>query len=154
MLSKEFFSTRKNFLSTSLTALARQDELDKLEGPKYAARRAELRREARTRDRQAAAASQDEADESDASVQCVEPPPRATCASRAGVRLYLGLCFQPLIRNAVKTSGTFVKELQTYTVCPNDACESRESSHDATQVPLPRCHPNEARPRPTHPQYT
>jgi len=43
-----------------------QDELDKLEGPKYAARRAELRREARTRDRQAAAASQDEADESDA----------------------------------------------------------------------------------------
>ena len=40
-------------------------ELDKLEGPKYAARRAELRREAgeaaRARDRQAAAASQDEA---------------------------------------------------------------------------------------------
>ena len=41
-------------------------ELDKLEGPGYAARRAELRREARARDRQAAAASQDEADESDA----------------------------------------------------------------------------------------
>ena len=45
-------------------------ELDKLEGPKYAARRAELRRkareEARARERQAAAASQDEADESDA----------------------------------------------------------------------------------------
>jgi len=45
-------------------------ELDKLEGPKYAARRAELRRKAgeaaRARDRQAAAASQDEADESDA----------------------------------------------------------------------------------------
>ena len=32
-------------------------ELDKLEGPGYAARRAELRREARARDRQAAAAS-------------------------------------------------------------------------------------------------
>ena len=43
---------------------------NKLEGPKYAARRAELRRKAgeaaRARDRQAAAASQDEADESDA----------------------------------------------------------------------------------------
>ena len=39
-------------------------ELDKLEGPKYAARRAELRRKAgeaaRARDRQAAAASQNE----------------------------------------------------------------------------------------------
>ena len=48
----------------------RGGELDKLEGPKYAARRAELRRKAgeaaRARDRQAAAASQDEADESDA----------------------------------------------------------------------------------------
>ena len=41
-------------------------ELDKLEGPKYAARRAELRRAARARDRQTAAASQDEAEESDA----------------------------------------------------------------------------------------
>ena len=45
-------------------------ELDKLEGPKYAARRAELRREAgeaaRARDRQAAAASQNEAEESGA----------------------------------------------------------------------------------------
>ena len=45
-------------------------ELDKLEGPKYAARRAELRRKAgeaaRARDRQAAAASQNEAEESDA----------------------------------------------------------------------------------------
>ena len=44
-------------------------ELDKLEGPKYAARRAELRRKAkeaaRARERQAAAASQDEADEND-----------------------------------------------------------------------------------------
>ena len=44
-------------------------ELDKLEGPKYAARRAELRREAgeaaRARDRQAAA-SQNEAEESGA----------------------------------------------------------------------------------------
>ena len=44
-------------------------ELDKLEGPKYAARRAELRRKAkeaaRTRDRQAAAASQNEAEERD-----------------------------------------------------------------------------------------
>ena len=44
-------------------------ELDKLEGPKYALRRAELRRKAqeaaRTRDRQAAA-SQDEAEENDA----------------------------------------------------------------------------------------
>ena len=44
-------------------------ELDRLEGPGYAARRAELRRKAqeaaRTRDRQAAA-SQDEAEESDA----------------------------------------------------------------------------------------
>ena len=45
-------------------------ELDKLEGPKYAARRAELRRkareEARARERQAAAPSQNEAEESDA----------------------------------------------------------------------------------------
>ena len=46
-------------------------ELDKLEGPKYAARRgAELRRKAkeaeRTRERQAAAAAQNEAEESDA----------------------------------------------------------------------------------------
>ena len=37
-------------------------ELDKLEGPGYAARRAELRREARARDRQAAASSQNEAE--------------------------------------------------------------------------------------------
>ena len=45
-------------------------ELDRLEGPGYAARRAELRRKAqeaaRTRDRHAAAASQNEAEESDA----------------------------------------------------------------------------------------
>ena len=45
-------------------------ELDKLEGPKYAARRAEVRQKAgeaaRARDRQAAAAAQDEAEESDA----------------------------------------------------------------------------------------
>ena len=45
--------------------LARGELDDKLEGPKYTARRAELRREAgeaaRARDRQAAAASQDEA---------------------------------------------------------------------------------------------
>ena len=45
-------------------------ELDRLEGPGYAARRTELRRKAkeaaRTRDRQAAAASQSEAEESDA----------------------------------------------------------------------------------------
>ena len=45
-------------------------ELDRLEGPGYAARRAELRRKAkeaeRTRERQAAAASQNEAEESDA----------------------------------------------------------------------------------------
>jgi len=45
-------------------------ELDKLEGPKYAGRRAELRRKAkeaaRARERQAAAASQDEAEEGDA----------------------------------------------------------------------------------------
>ena len=45
-------------------------ELDKLEGPKYAARRAELRRKAkeaaRARERQAAAASQHEAEEGDA----------------------------------------------------------------------------------------
>ena len=45
-------------------------ELDKLEGPQYAARRAELRREAgeaaRARDRQAAVALQNEAEESGA----------------------------------------------------------------------------------------
>ena len=45
-------------------------ELDRLEGPKYAARRAELRRKAgeaaRARERQAAAPSQNEAEESDA----------------------------------------------------------------------------------------
>ena len=45
-------------------------ELDKLEGPKYAARRAELRRKAgeaaRARERQAAAPSQNEGEESDA----------------------------------------------------------------------------------------
>ena len=44
-------------------------ELDKLEGPNYAARRAELRRAAReaARARQTAAASQNEAEESDES---------------------------------------------------------------------------------------
>ena len=44
-------------------------ELDKLEGPNYAASRAELRREAReaARARQTAAASQNEAEESDES---------------------------------------------------------------------------------------
>ena len=41
-------------------------ELDRLEGPGYAARRAELRRAARVRERQAAAPSQDEAEERDA----------------------------------------------------------------------------------------
>ena len=45
-------------------------ELDRLEGPGYAARRAELRRKAkeaeRTREREAAAAAQNEAEESDA----------------------------------------------------------------------------------------
>ena len=41
-------------------------ELDKLEGPGYAAKRAELRREARARDRQAAASSQNEAEGSEA----------------------------------------------------------------------------------------
>ena len=45
-------------------------ELDRLEGPKYAARRAELRRKAgeaaRARERQAVAPSQNEAEESDA----------------------------------------------------------------------------------------
>ena len=45
-------------------------ELDRLEGPGYAARRTELRRKAkeaeRTRERQAAAAAQNEAEESDA----------------------------------------------------------------------------------------
>ena len=44
-------------------------ELDRLEGPRYAARRAELRRKAReaarARERQAAAPSQNEAEESD-----------------------------------------------------------------------------------------
>ena len=48
-------------------------ELDKLEGPKYAARRAELRREAReaarARDRQAAVAPQNEAEESGPTVR-------------------------------------------------------------------------------------
>ena len=43
-----------------------EEELDRLEGPGYAARRAELRRAARARERQAAAPSQDEAEESDA----------------------------------------------------------------------------------------
>ena len=56
-------------VSVRRVVLAR-GELDRLEGPKYAARRAELRRKAkepaRTRDRQAAAASQNEAEESDA----------------------------------------------------------------------------------------
>ena len=41
-------------------------ELDRLEGPGYAARRAELRRAARARDRQAAASSQNEAEGSEA----------------------------------------------------------------------------------------
>ena len=41
-------------------------ELDRLEGPGYAARRAELRLAARARERQAAAPSLNEADESDA----------------------------------------------------------------------------------------
>ena len=50
-------------------------ELDRLEGPGYAARRAELRRKAkeaaRTRDRQAAA-SQDEAEENDATEEVTD----------------------------------------------------------------------------------
>ena len=58
-----------NAVGVRRVVLAR-GELDKLEGPKYAARRAELRRkareEARARDRQAATASQNEAEESDA----------------------------------------------------------------------------------------
>ena len=53
-----------------LAIVLARGELDRLEGPGYAARRTELRRKAkeaaRTRDRQAAAASQNEAEESDA----------------------------------------------------------------------------------------
>lgn len=60
-------------------------ELDKLEGPKYAERRTELRRKtreaARARDRQAAAQSQNEAEESD------EPEDEA-----AGERNHCFLC--------------------------------------------------------------
>ena len=62
-------------------------ELDKLEGPKYAARRAELRRKAgeaaRARDRQAAAASQaDEADENDATEEETTTGGRTTRVGR------------------------------------------------------------------------
>ena len=66
-IGSTFPTVRRNMqIRTPTTRL----HLDKLEGPKYAARRAELRRkareEARARDRQAAAPSQNEAEESDA----------------------------------------------------------------------------------------
>ena len=55
-------------IAVGVRVVLARGELDKLEGPKYAASRAELRRkageEARARDRQAAAASQNEAEES------------------------------------------------------------------------------------------
>ena len=60
-------------------------ELDRLEGPGYAARRAELRRKAkeaeRTRERQAAAA-QDEAEENDATEEVEMTRERATRVGR------------------------------------------------------------------------
>ena len=71
-------------------------ELDKLEGPGYAARRAELRREARARDRQAAASSQNGAEESDATEEEVtrerttrvgRPRGGMKVAARSGERL-------------------------------------------------------------------
>ena len=59
---KKSCSQVKNFRVKELWFVVARGEIDKLEGPKYAARRAELRRKAkeaaRTRDRQAAAASQ------------------------------------------------------------------------------------------------
>ena len=72
-------------------------ELDRLEGPGYAARRAELRRKAkaaeRTRERQAAAASQNEAEERDATDRGnlahtgKEPRGGTKVAARIGERL-------------------------------------------------------------------
>ena len=65
--SEPRFEKRRILKATSHSRL--KGELDRLEGPGYAARRAELRRKAkeaeRTRERQAAAA-QDEAEENDA----------------------------------------------------------------------------------------
>ena len=80
-------------------AQSARGELDRLEGPGYAARRTELRRKAkeaaRTRDRQAAA-SQDEAEESDATEEEVtrgrttrvgRPRGGMKVAARSGERL-------------------------------------------------------------------
>ena len=59
--------TWRQMIAVGVRRLVRaRGELDRLEGPGYAARRAELRRAARARERQAAAPSQDEAEESDA----------------------------------------------------------------------------------------
>ena len=73
-------------------------ELDKLEGPKYAARRAELRRKAgeaaRARDRQAAAASQDEAEESDATE---EEATRESTTRRGRLRSEIGRGGRPRV---------------------------------------------------------
>ena len=64
-LSNDMTWRQMNAVGVRRVVLAR-GELDKLEGPGYAARRAELRREARARDRQAAASSQNEAEGSEA----------------------------------------------------------------------------------------
>ena len=87
-------------------------ELDKLEGPKYAARRAELRRKAReaarARERQAAAPSQNEAEESDATeeeatrertTRVGRPRGGMKVAARIGERLRreIGRCGRPRV---------------------------------------------------------
>ena len=77
-------------------------ELDKLEGPKYAARRAELRREAReaarARDRQStAAAFQNEAEESDESED--ETAGENEDESRKNERWHEGRSLREWVRN-------------------------------------------------------
>ena len=69
-------------------------ELDKLEGPNYAARRAELRRAAReaARARQTAAASQNEAEESDESEDETAGERTRTRVRRTSERWHEGRC--------------------------------------------------------------
>ena len=71
LLPGDIYVTGRQMIAVGVRRLVlARGELDRLEGPGYAARRAELRRKAkeaeRTRERQAAAASQNEAEESDA----------------------------------------------------------------------------------------
>ena len=74
-------------------------ELDRLEGPRYAARRVELRRKAkeaaRTRDRQAA--PEDEAEESDATEEACSMVLRCSSAVLDRLSLCSAVCVRPYV---------------------------------------------------------